>query len=96
MLQWGLRQTAELENQMTSVERVLEYTNVEKEPPFESKTEKKPPGAWPAKGTISFEKVVLRYDPVGKPVLHGITFHINPQEKVSLSYKTIFLIYMRK
>ena len=37
--QWGIRQSTEVENHMTSVERVIEYSNLESEAALES-----PPG----------------------------------------------------
>lgn len=60
MFQWGMRQSTELENQMTSVERVLEYSDLEHEPPLESEPGKKPPPAWPEEGKIEFKGVYLR------------------------------------
>lgn len=36
MFQWGMRQSAEVVNQMTGVERILEMSTIDQEPPLES------------------------------------------------------------
>ncbi|KAF6207171.1 hypothetical protein GE061_018410, partial [Apolygus lucorum] len=88
MFQWGMRQSAELENSMTSVERVIEYTDLESEPPLDSSPDKKPPPSWPDQGKVEFIDLKLRYS-VGEPwVLKGLNVTILPQEKVGIVGRT--------
>ncbi|KAK0081216.1 hypothetical protein PV326_007800 [Microctonus aethiopoides] len=87
-LSYGMRQTAELENQMTSVERVIEYTNIESESPTDSETGKKPPKNWPPEGNIEFKNVYLSYGLMQPIVLNHINFTINSQERVGIVGRT--------
>ncbi|EAL40076.2 AGAP006427-PB [Anopheles gambiae str. PEST] len=90
MVQWGMRQSAELENTMTSVERVVEYDNVDPEPALEAPADKKPPKEWPQEGRIRFEKVTLRYSPDADSdlVLRDLQFEIEPREKIGIVGRT--------
>ncbi|XP_030755032.1 probable multidrug resistance-associated protein lethal(2)03659 [Sitophilus oryzae] len=88
MFQWGMRQSTELENQMTSVERVVEYSSIEHEAELESKPGKKPPETWPTVGQIEFKNVCLRYFPNDPPVLRDLAFLIKPREKIGIVGRT--------
>ncbi|XP_043284651.1 probable multidrug resistance-associated protein lethal(2)03659 [Venturia canescens] len=88
MFQWGMRQCAEFENQMTSVERVFEYSNVESEPPLESAPGKKPKDTWPEEGKVEFKNVHLRYSPLDPPVLKNLNFVVKPREKIGIVGRT--------
>ncbi|KAH8278915.1 hypothetical protein KR018_011001 [Drosophila ironensis] len=90
MVQWGMRQSAELENTMTAVERVVEYDEIEPEGEFESRPGKKPSPSWPEKGEIVAEDLCLRYFPdrQSKYVLKALDFRIRPREKVGIVGRT--------
>eukprot|EP00102_Acyrthosiphon_pisum_P027033 XP_016664243.1 PREDICTED: probable multidrug resistance-associated protein lethal(2)03659 isoform X1 [Acyrthosiphon pisum] len=87
-VQWGIRQLAELDNQMTSVERVLEYTNVPQEAPLETSLEKKPPKEWPDKGHIVFENFYLRYSLDAEHILKNLNIQILAMEKIGIVGRT--------
>ncbi|XP_043503586.1 probable multidrug resistance-associated protein lethal(2)03659 isoform X2 [Polistes fuscatus] len=88
MFQWGMRQSAELENQMTSVERILEYSKVESEPLLESAPDKKPPEDWPQEGKIEFKEVSMQYSVFEPPVLKDLSFEIKSREKIGIVGRT--------
>ena len=85
-LQFAMRQTADVENMMTSVERVLTYTKLEEEPGYS--IDKKPPSDWPTEGGLKFENMSLRYYEGGPEVLKNITFQVNPREKIGVAGRT--------
>lgn len=88
MCKWGMRQTAELENQMTSVERVYEYANIEPEPPTESEDQHRPPKNWPTRGAITFDSLSMRYTKTSDCVLKGLTLDIHHKEKIGIVGRT--------
>ncbi|XP_057563578.1 ATP-binding cassette sub-family C member 4 isoform X2 [Hippopotamus amphibius kiboko] len=86
MFQWCVRQSAEVENMMISVERVIEYTDLEKEAPWEY--QKRPPPSWPHDGVIVFDNVNFSYSLDGPVVLKHLTALIKSREKVGIVGRT--------
>lgn len=85
MLQWGIRQSAEVQNQMMAVERVLEYRDLETEEKIVKKVVDK---AWPKEGRIKFIDVVYRYAKEMEPALRGVNFEVNSCEKIGIVGRT--------
>ncbi|RZB39027.1 multidrug resistance-associated protein [Asbolus verrucosus] len=86
LLQWGMRQSAEVANQLMSVERVLEYKELPKEKqPDKPKT---PPKAWPDQGKITFKEMGLKYDVNAPLVLKDLDITINAKEKIGIVGRT--------
>ncbi|XP_039258783.2 ATP-binding cassette sub-family C member 4-like isoform X1 [Styela clava] len=87
VFQWGVRQSAEVENLMTSVERVQQYYRIPPEAALEN-SDKQPPNGWPACGAIKFENVSFSYYDGGPNVLRNIDFVIKPKEKIGIVGRT--------
>ncbi|RZC41834.1 ABC tran domain containing protein, partial [Asbolus verrucosus] len=85
LLQYGMKQWSQLENEMTSVERVVEYSELCPEVDDQSKS---PPPSWPSAGKIVFKSVSLRYAPEDLPVLKDLSFEISSTEKVGIVGRT--------
>uniref|UniRef100_A0A8C6CVH4 Multidrug resistance-associated protein 4-like n=1 Tax=Moschus moschiferus TaxID=68415 RepID=A0A8C6CVH4_MOSMO len=86
MFQWCVRQSTEVENMMMSAERVIEYTELEKEAPLE--LDFRPPAYWPDNGMIAFNNVNFKYSSDGPLVLKDLTVSTEPKEKICIVGKT--------
>ena len=86
-LNWIVRQTVEVETNIVSVERVLEYAALPSEAP-EVIPSQRPSTSWPANGAVSFHNYSTRYRPGLDLVLKDINIDIKPREKIGIVGRT--------
>ncbi|CAE6433942.1 unnamed protein product [Rhizoctonia solani] len=85
---WAVRQSAEVENNMNGVERIVYYAReVEQEASHDSNPGE-PDSAWPPTGQIKVRDAVVRYRPGLPPVLNGLSLSIQGGEHVGIVGRT--------
>ena len=77
-----------METQLTSVERLDQYSSLPQEPALESEPGRKPAESWPEFGRIEFRNVSMRYFEDEEPVLKNLNFKIEAREKIGVVGRT--------
>jgi ABC-type multidrug transport system fused ATPase/permease subunit len=85
-LNWMVRMSTDVENELVAVERCIQYTQLEPEAPLI--VEPRPPANWPTDGAIVFSSLSLRYREGLPLVLRNITCKINSREKIGVVGRT--------
>lgn len=89
LFQWCIRQSAEVVNQMVSVERVISFGGLESEAALEKDTDRELAGAeWPKSGSVEFEGVSVRYRATLPLALNQATFSIPGGARVGIVGRT--------
>lgn len=86
-LNWIVRQSVEVETNIVSVERVLEYARLPSEAP-EIIPGNRPPVSWPANGEVEFHNYSARYREGLDLVLKNISLDIKSHEKIGVVGRT--------
>ncbi|XP_068628985.1 ATP-binding cassette subfamily C member 4-like [Battus philenor] len=84
MVQYGIKQATEVISQMTSVERVVQFTSL----PQENTEGPSPPRGWPQRARLVFKDLYLRYDKEAEPVLKNLNVVIESGWKVGVVGRT--------
>ncbi|KAI8057636.1 hypothetical protein BDF22DRAFT_661756 [Syncephalis plumigaleata] len=84
---WTVTFYGMLEMSMNGVERVHEYLQIEQEPPAIIESARPSP-EWPQQGSIQVENLTMKYTAAHTPVIHDLSFNIQPGERVGIVGRT--------
>ncbi|KAK4488783.1 hypothetical protein RD792_004572 [Penstemon davidsonii] len=84
---WVIWNLCNVENKMISVERILQFSNIESEAPLVIEL-CKPENEWPIHGRIEIENLHVQYNPTLPKVLKGITCTFPGEKKVGIVGRT--------
>lgn len=83
-LRWTIRSYGDMELEMNSMERVVEYMNIE----TECLGGLRPAAAWPSSGSIEVKDLQVAYASDLPPVLKGLSFKIKHGERIGVVGRT--------
>ncbi|ODV84224.1 hypothetical protein CANARDRAFT_8901 [[Candida] arabinofermentans NRRL YB-2248] len=86
-LNWIVRMTVDIESNIVSVERVIEYAELDHEAELIIEN-KRPATNWPFNGTINFKNYSTKYRPELDMVLKNINLSIQKKEKIGIVGRT--------
>ncbi|KAK3844173.1 MAG: hypothetical protein J3R72DRAFT_505658 [Linnemannia gamsii] len=78
---------AQNEMNMNSLERIIEYTNIEEEAPAVIEGSR-PPASWPHTGQILIDHLTVRYSPESPDILKNVSISVKGGEKVGVVGRT--------
>ncbi|OHE96667.1 ABC transporter [Colletotrichum orchidophilum] len=81
---WSIRHYANIELDMNAAERVVEYSDLK----TEDQGGVEPPATWPTEGKLEVKNLVVSYAEDLSPVLKGLTFSVNKNERIGVVGRT--------
>ena len=87
VMQWLVRNQAEVDMKLNSVERTEEYTKLPQEAAPVLDTDP-PASAWPSEGAVRFCNLSLRYSPQMPLALNNVSFCAPPRSRVGIVGRT--------
>ncbi|KAK2023512.1 ABC transporter [Colletotrichum zoysiae] len=81
---WSIRHYANIELDMNAAERVVEYSSLQ----TEDQGGVQPPATWPTEGRLEVRDLVVSYADDLAPVLKGLTFSVDRNERVGVIGRT--------